>query len=277
MRCTKFAALAFCALSIFLSCVTTGPDGKKSFVLMSDAEEVAIGKDVDADIRAMNKVYPDTAWARYINEVGQRVVKVCDRQNIEYHFNVIESDQINAFATPGGYVYFYTGILRMMESESEMAAVMAHEVSHVVARHSAKHLQAALGASIIASIALGRHSEELIGQITGIIIGLSLTGYGRSHELEADQFGLVYMTRAGYNPGGARSMFAKLAELSGGKGGVFEKLTSSHPDTQERIAKIDAQIAAMPRTVDGLPDHKKRYEVLRKRLPPPAPADSTKK
>jgi predicted Zn-dependent protease len=259
------------ATALTATCVTTGPGGKQSLILISDAQEVEIGQQVDAEVRSTEKLLPDSAWQRYLAEVGQRIVKVCDRQEIEYHFAVIESDQINAFATPGGYVYFYTGILNMMEDEAELAAVMAHEVSHVVGRHSVKHLQTALGASVLLQIVLGERSEGAWGQVAGIVLGLGLTGYGRGHELEADEYGVHYMKEAGYNPDGARTMFKKLAALSGddGQRSVFESLTSTHPETQERLAKIDAQIAAMPRSVDDLPRHQDRYQSMRKRLPAP--------
>ncbi|MEW5702799.1 MAG: M48 family metallopeptidase [Candidatus Zixiibacteriota bacterium] len=269
-------ALVVAGALLTSSCVTTGPGGEKSFILISDAEEAQIGHDVDSTVRAENTLLPDTAWQNYLTRVGERIVKVCDRPNLEWEFHVIESDQINAFAIPGGHVYFYTGILRMMDDEAELAAVMAHEVSHVVGRHSVKSLQAALGGVLALQIALGDRSEGAAGKLAGMALGIALTGYGRGHELEADRYGVYYMQKAGYNPSGARSMFTKLAELGGGQShGFFEKLASTHPETQERIAKIDAQIAAMPRSVDTLPTYKERYQTLKKRLPPPAP-DSTK-
>lgn len=260
--------VAILALAVGLDCVTTGPGGDKSFIFISDEEEVAIGKEVDADVRSKEKISGDAEWQSYLNEVGQKIVKVSDRQGIEYHFTVIESDQVNAFATPGGYIYFYTGILNLMDNEAEMAAVMAHEVSHVVARHSVQHLQKALGIQLLASVALGEKSAGTLGQITGVLAGLWMNGYGRSYELQADEYGVFYMKEAGYNPGSARTMFQKLATLSGdGQQGWFEKLTSSHPDTKERISKIDAQIAAMPRSVDNLPRNQERYSAMKKRLP----------
>jgi len=262
-------AIVVVGLLALAACVTTGPGGKTSVILISDEEEVAIGKEVDAEVRSKEKIYGDAQWQGYLNEVGQKIVKVSDRQEIEYHFTVIESDQINAFATPGGYVYFYTGILNLMDNEAEMAAVLAHEISHVVARHSVQHLQKALGIQLLASVALGEKSAGTIGQITGVLAGLWLNGYGRAYELEADEYGVFYMKEAGYNPDGARTMFQKLATLSGDSGeqGWFEKLTSSHPDTQERLSKIDAQIAAMPRSVDNLPQNAERYKTMKNRLP----------
>jgi len=283
-RLSQRASRGLCAVTLavwillgtLLSCVTTGPEGKKSFVIVSDELETEIGRDVDSTVRAENKLLPDTAWQNYLTNVGEKIVKVCDRPNLPYEFHVIASDQVNAFAIPGGHVYFYTGILRMMDSEAELAAVMAHEISHVVGRHTAKQLQNAVGAQVVLQFTLGDRSKELVGQLTAAAMGLIFMGYGRSQELEADRFGLYYMEKAGYNPAGARTMFEKLASLSGKrKQGIGANLTSTHPDTQERIAKIDAQIVAMPRSVDDLPTFEDRYLRYKKRLPPPAP-DSTK-
>jgi len=262
-------ALGAALLLVVGACVTTGPGGKSSLVIVSTSEEVGMGKEMDAEIRKTETMLPDTAWNRYLAEVGQRIVNVCDRKDLEYHYAVVESPQINAFAAPGGFVYFYTGILREMDNEAQMAAVMAHELSHVVARHGVKKLQTILGASVILQIALGG-SSDLTQQAVSIVFGLALSGYGRSMELEADRYGVIYMTRAGYNPEGAIEMFQKLADLSNrGQPNVFEKLTSSHPETQERIAKIREQIAALPADAEQLGFYRERYTQMREQLPPP--------
>lgn len=256
---------------LLMGCATTGPGGKKSLILISDAQEVEIGKQVNQQVRAENTLVPDSLWQAYVTEVGEKIVKVCDRPNLDYQFYIIASDQVNAFACPGGFLYFYTGILRMMDNEAELAAVMAHEISHVVGRHSVKTIQAAEGGLQLLDLVLGQKSEGAAGQVSQMVMGLALTGYGRSNELEADKFGVYYMEKAGYNPHGAETMFEKLAKASGGHGnrGFFENLTSSHPDTQERIRKVDDQIAAMPRTVDNLPKFEDRYALMKKRLPAP--------
>jgi predicted Zn-dependent protease len=255
--------------AVIAGCATTGPGGKKSLILISDAQEVQIGQQVDQEVLATSTLLADNLWQSYLTEVGQRIVKVCDRPSLDYQFHVIDSDQINAFAIPGGFVYFYTGILRMMDNEAELVAVMAHEISHVVARHSVKSIQAAEGGMQLLDLILGEKSQGAAGQVAGIAMSLAMTGYGRSNELEADEFGLYYMQKAGYNPRGSRTMFTKLSELSGVSGdrGFFENLLSSHPETQERIRKIDEQIAAMPRSVDDLPLYGDRYQIMKKRLP----------
>lgn len=228
-----------------------------------------MGREMHEQIMKENKPLADTAWQNYLTRVGKAIVGACDRKDLDYQFTVIESPEMNAFATPGGYVYFYTGILQHMENEAELAAVMAHEVSHVVARHGAKKLQTVMGISVVLQIAMG-NSSQLTQQAVGVVLGLAINGYGRSMELEADRFGVAYMTAAGYNPNGAVTMFQKLAEMGGGGSrNAFEKLASTHPETQERIAKIKEHIGTMPGKPGDLPLYGERYMKLRAKLPPP--------
>lgn len=236
------------------------------------AQEVSIGAGMAQEVENTEKILPDSLWQDYLNEVGQRIVRVCDRNDIEYHFRVIESDQINAFAAPGGFIYFYTGLLREMGSEAEMAAVMAHEISHVVARHGVKRLQTALGVALAYELAFGGDGA---GQATeaaiGIGMGLLFSGYSRDAEREADHFGIHYMRKAGYDPNGALGMFEVLASLGGrGEPNVFEQLSSSHPATQERIANARVQIAEMQPLSSNLEQGTVRYQQMLKRLPPKA-------
>ena len=250
---TAFRLKCFaCIFGLFFlvqgGCVTTGPGGKQSLILLPETTEISIGQGMAEELKKSEKRLDDEVWQKYLTEVGSRIVAVCDRQNIEYTFTVIESDQANAFAAPGGFVYFYTGLLREMKSESEMAAVMAHEISHVVARHGAKRLQTAIGASILSELVLGNGSSELINAAVGVGMSFAMAGYSREAEREADTFGIEYMKRAGYNPNGAVSMFETLARLGGSRQGVFENMLSSHPETQERIQNAKNQIAGMSLT-----------------------------
>lgn len=270
MRAAKHISITFAVVALLLlSCATTGPGGKTSLILIPTSQEVAIGAGMAEEIERTEKILEDSLWQSYLSEIGRRIVAVSDRKNIEYHFTVIESDQINAFAAPGGYVYFYTGLLREMDNEAEMAAVMAHEISHVVARHGIKRLQAALGVAAAYQLAFGGESaSQVVDAAVGLGMGLVFSGYSRENEREADNFGIHYMVKAGYDPNGAIGMFEKLAELGGsGSSNVFEKLSASHPETQERISNVKAQIAQMQPLPGGLISGKERYQEMLRRLP----------
>ena len=253
-------------IGLIVGCVTTGPGGKSSFIIIPSSQEAAIGQGMADEIAASEKVLGDVVWQAYVNEVGQKIVAVCDRHDIEYRFTVIESDQINAFAAPGGYVYFYTGLLREMDNEAELAAVMAHEISHVVARHSVKRLQTAMGVSLAYDLATGGESSQAVDLAVGIGMNLLFADFSRDDEREADDFAMTYMVRAGYNPQAMITMFDKLAAM-GGPSNAFEKLISTHPESQERIRNARDGIARRQPLPNTLTLGVERYRRMLTRLP----------
>lgn len=262
-----FFSLILSVTILISGCATTGPGGKQSFIIIPVEQEVSIGAGMAEQVEQTEKILPDQEWQDYLNRVGQKIVSVCDRKDIEYHFKVIESDQINAFAAPGGYVYFYSGLLREMENESEMAAVMAHEISHVVARHSVRNIQAALGVSMAYELVFGDENNQVRDLAIGLGMNLLFAKYSRDYEREADSYGIQYMVKAGYNPQGAVTMFQKLAELGGSGGdGIFEAF-SSHPDSQERITSAKSQISNMQPLASTLISGESKYNQMRSRLP----------
>lgn len=264
----KSLVVSAAAMALLLSCAVTGPGGKRSFIIVPTSQEVAIGAGMAEQLKESETELNDPEWQAYLTEVGQKIVAVCDRRDIEYHFTVIESDQVNAFAAPGGYVYFYTGLLKEMKSESEMSAVMAHEISHVVARHGIKRLQAAMGVGMAAQLILGDQSSQVINASVSIGLSMLFSGYSREAEREADKYGLVYQVRAGYHPEGFLGMFETLARLGGsGSPNVYEKLSRSHPESQERIANAEAQIAQMGTLPANLDRGEARYKRMLARLP----------
>lgn len=281
MKRSKFSSLiglGFTVLTFLtISCATTGPGGQKSLILISTAQEVSIGQEMDRQVRANETVLADSAWQIYISEMGQRLVAVSDRSDLPFHFAVIESDQINAFAAPGGYVYFYTGLLREMDQESELAAVMAHEISHVVGRHGIKRMQSIMGAALVLQLALGGQSQD-VQNLATTALGIAMSGYSRSQENEADQFGATYMTRAGWDPRGMVAMFNILQSLHGQRDlSFFEMLASTHPQTEDRIAAVSQQISAMRPLPASLASDSQRFQDMKKRLPPPNPKDESDK
>lgn len=261
-------ALLITAALLLTACATTGPGGKQSLILIPTSQEVAIGQGMAQEIAATENFLPDVVWQEYLDEIGQKIVSVCDRKDIEYHFAVIDSDDINAFAAPGGYIYFYTGLLSKMENEAELASVLAHEISHVVARHGIKRVQTVMGVAVAYDLVFGGE-EQSQALNTAIAIGLNLAfaSYSRSNEREADEYGMIYMVRAGYDPQGMVTMFEKLAQLGGGGGNIFEQMASSHPETQERIEAAHSRIMLMQEPDTELTLGVDRYQQMLRRLP----------
>lgn len=255
-------------VALLTACVTTGPGGKTSLLLFGSDYEVGLGSSVNQQILEQEKLLDDSLWQGYVSGIGQRIVKVCDRTDIEYHFGVIDSDQVNAFALPGGYIYFYTGLLRIMDSEAQLAAVMAHEISHVVARHGMKRVQKALIAQLGYSVVFGdSESSQVRDAALAISLNLLFSEYSRAAESEADQYGILYMKNAGYNPQGAVEMFTRLAAAGEHDPNMFEKMMSSHPQTQDRINRATAQIQGFGQLPGGLETGASRYSEMLARLP----------
>jgi predicted Zn-dependent protease len=263
-RISRLLPLLF-TISILVNCATTGPGGKTSLIFIGSETEVSIGREMDASIRLENRILDDSLWQKYVNDVGQKIVAVCDRKDIEYHFAVIDSNIVNAFAAPGGYLFFYTGLLKIMENEAEMAAVIAHEVSHVVARHSIKRLQAAMGVALLEQLVLGQ-SADAVKAAVDIGLGLSFASYSRANEIEADNFGVQYMLKAGYNPEASITMFEKLASMSQGEPDFFEKLSMSHPETQERIQRSKDLIQSLRPLPENLILGAEKYRSMKARI-----------
>ena len=230
-------------------------------IVIPTSQEVAIGQAMAQEIAVTEKPLPDSLWQDYLDEVGQRLVAVCDRRDISYRFTVIESDQINAFAAPGGYIYFYTGLLGLMETEAELAAVMAHEV----ARHGIKRLQAAMGVSLAYELAMGNRATETLEAAVSVGMGLLFASYSRGNERQADDYGMTYMVRAGYDPAAMETMFNKLA-ASGHEQNAFERMISSHPETQDRIREARTHLAGLQPLPEGLEQGRERYQRMLARL-----------
>jgi len=250
---------------LILRCATTGPGGKTSVILISTEQEVSIGKQMAEQVDKDFMILGDTVVQNYISRVGNKLAQVSDRKELPYHFKVIESKELNAFALPGGYIYIYTGLLKLMESEAELAGVLGHEVGHIVARHGVIRLQQVIGISILLDIALGK-SSEAVQQGVSVGIGLMLQGFSRENELEADYDAIFYMPRAGYNPKGMVDLLKKLNELDKSGTNVFEKLASGHPPTSQRIQEAQGYIDSLGYSNSNLPLYVEDYTKLKARL-----------
>lgn len=266
MHRSKIIILISLLSTLFLLfCATTGPGGKKSLILISTKQEVSLGKEFAQEIDSTNPISKDEILKSYVNQVGQKIAKISDRPELKYHFSVIDTPIVNAFACPGGFIYIYTGLLNIMDNEAQLAGVLAHEISHIVARHGIKRLQKVLGLQILLSIALGE-SSQLTQNAISAGVAIVLQGYSRENEFEADEFGTYYMTNSGYNPEGMVQLLEKLKKLSKSEPKFFEKLLASHPPTDQRIKKVENQIRAFDPKVENLPFFADNYQKIKSRL-----------
>ncbi len=250
---------------LLVGCATTGPGGKKSVILIGETEERDIGAKMAAQIRAEKRIYSDRTVGDYVNRTGQHIARLSDRPDLPYQFTIIEDKTPNAFAVPGGYIYVHTGLLRILDNQAQLAGVLGHEISHIVARHSVKQLQEGLGLQILSTLVFGGSSQATQAAVN-VGLALVLRGYSRDAEAEADNYGTLYMARAGYNPEGMAQVMDKLANLSASGEGFWENLASDHPPAAKRAAAVRAEIKS--RGLDaGLPMDPEPYRTVKSRIP----------
>jgi len=206
------------------------------------AQEVELGRGITAGILGAAKLSPDANLQRYVNRVGKWVAMHCSRADLPWSFGVIEGDSINAFAMPGGSVLVSQGLIQRLTSESELAAVLAHEISHVVLKHQLSAIQSKELASQRLARTGGGDAFGLKSAVAGMGVdalknGVFLRPLDRSMEYEADRLGVVLAVRAGYDPFGLVAVMQMLAQEKGDGSGA--DIFSTHPAPSDRIAELE--------------------------------------
>jgi predicted Zn-dependent protease len=211
---------------------------------ISEEDELALGREAHGEFeKEFGGRLRDQPVQRYVSAVGMDMVPYAKRPEMDWQFHVLESEQINAFAVPGGYIYITRGLLYSLRNEAQLAGVLGHEVAHVAKRHSAQQIQKAQqaqGVAVAAEIGGQIAGVEGVGNVAGLVANLSLMKYGRDQEHEADMYGLRYMTNVGYDPKGMIQTMKILKEASGGKGPP--EMLSTHPDPGNRVEYLTEEI-----------------------------------
>jgi predicted Zn-dependent protease len=210
--------------------------------------EISTGKQYSMEIEKSSHLVTDPVVVEYINRIGQNLVKNSDAK-VPFTIKVLDTDEINAMALPGGYFYVNSGLILACDSEDELAGVMAHEIAHVAAHHAAREMTK-LNLMQISSIPLmiftqGTWTAYGVYEVAQLSVPLTLLQFSREYETEADYLGIQYMYRAGYDPQGMVTIFEKISALEKHKPGVVSRAFSDHPATPERIAAIEHEIATI--------------------------------
>ncbi len=216
-------------------------DVGKGVNLYSLEKEIALGKQLAQEVEQQAKVVDDPIIAEYVNRVGQNLVRNSDAK-VPFTIKVLDAEEINAFALPGGFFFINSGLILKAETEAEMAGVMAHEIAHVAARHGTR--QASRGTIMnylsLPLIFMGGWTGYAIRQGAGLAIPLGFLTFSRGFEREADMLGLQYLYATGYDPTAFVDFFEKLQTMEKKKPGSLSKVFSTHPMTDDRIK--DAQL-----------------------------------
>jgi len=235
---TRF--LAGLALLALTACSRNPVTGKRELILMSTEQELALGKESHPSIVATMGLYEDKKLQAFLTEKGMAMAKISHRPELPYQFHIVDSPVVNAFAVPGGYVYFTRGILAHFNNEAEFAGVLGHEIGHVTARHSARQQSSQLlttigliGGAVLAPDVVGQNFEAIQQGL-----GLLMLRYSRAHESESDGIGVEYSSKIGYDATKMANFFGTMKRITENSGQVIPEFMSTHPDPGNRNSRV---------------------------------------
>jgi predicted Zn-dependent protease len=237
------------------ACATNPATGKRQINLMSEAQEISAGQEADAQVRMEMGIYNDPRLQEYVSNVGMKLAKLSERPNLPWHYTVVDTPAINAFALPGGYIYITRGILPFLNDEAQLAGVLGHETGHVTARHAAQQYTRAVGGTIgLVALGIFVPATQPLGGIAQQGLGVLFLKYGRGDELQADQLGARYAARGNWDPAGVPEMLqtlGRLDEASGQSKGVPNWL-ETHPEPLTRVKEIQPTVQELSAGRTGL-------------------------
>ena len=243
-----FAALGL-TIGTFVACATNPATGKREFSLMSEEQEIQLGREANAQVRQEMGVYNDAELQRYVSDIGMRLAKASERPNLPWQFTVVDEPAVNAFALPGGFIYVTRGIMAFLHNEEQLAGVLGHEIGHVTARHSAQQYTQATTAGVgLTLLSIFVPEARPFQGAAESALGLLFLKYGRDDELQSDRLGVEYTAKAGWNPAGVAGMLRTLQRLDvaqGSRRGVPNFL-STHPAPADRVEKVMAFVQQSP-------------------------------
>jgi len=234
------ALIAVIAVSLIIQACAVNPvTGKKEIMLVSEAQELAMGQQSDPGIIANFGLYEDERMQSFINEKGKQMGAISHRPDLDYQFRILDSPVINAFAVPGGYVYFTRGIMAHFNNEAEFAGVLGHEIGHITARHSAAQMskQQLYGGLFVAGMIVSEEFRQF-GELGQQALGMLFLKFGRDDESQSDELGVDYSTQIGYDSHEMANFFGVLHRIQRRAGVNIPEFQSTHPDPVNRFNKV---------------------------------------
>src|ERR1043166_9715748 len=236
--------------------------------------EIRMGKSYAMQVESGSKVITDPVIAEYVNRIGDDLVRNSDAQ-VPFTIKVIDSDEVNAFALPGGFFYVNSGLILAADEEAELAGVMAHEIAHVAARHATRQITRGNWANLatlpLIFVPMGAGAYYGLQAATGLLVPATFMKFSRSFEAEADYLGLQYMYKSGYDPQAFISFFEKIQAQEKKKPGSLAKAFASHPQTPDRIENSQKEIATILPSRDQYVVSTSEFDQVKARLAAPSP------
>ncbi len=240
-------------VSFLMGCAKNPVSGMPDFVTITEQQEISMGASYHQKILKESRIMENRELNIYFKNLGEVIASNSHRPELNWQFTLIDSPLFNAFATPGGYVYFYRGILPYFNSEEELVGVLGHEIGHITARHAVRGMSAAQLTNILIGLVASRVPGSQITDNAFNLLNMAInSGYSRKYELEADKLGREYLSKVNYNPNAMKSFLKvmhdrddlekKIAEFEGREPNVgYHGIFSSHPDTEKRIREMDTK------------------------------------
>ena len=233
-------AAYFSIFLLFSTCARNPVTGKRDFMLMSEGQEIAMGKQSDPEIKSFFGIYEDDKLQKFIKEKGKAMAAISHRPDLPYEFKVVDSPVVNAFAVPGGYVYFTRGIMAHFNNEAEFAGVLGHEIGHITARHSAKQYSKAMLAQVglVAGMVISPEFRQF-ADLANTGVSLLFLKFGRDAENQSDRLGVEYSTKIGFDAqqmAGFFNTLQRMQQMSSGES--VPTFMSTHPHPQDRFNNV---------------------------------------
>jgi predicted Zn-dependent protease len=252
------------------------PVAGAQFFGLTQRQEIELGREAAAQIERQMPILHDATIEAYIDQLGQSLVEYSGRGNIEYRFKIVNTEDINAFALPGGFIYVHRGLIEAADNESELAGVLAHEISHVVERHSSDQIKRAqitgLGLSVLDVLVGGKGAKGDIANMAGQMVATgTFMKYSRDAEREADRVGAENLYDAGYDPKGMITFFEKLEALRESKPNAIENFFASHPSPDERVDNVSELVASFPPDENLIEDSQEFHDIQVRLMKKPVP------
>lgn len=235
---------------------------KAAIRTISPEEEIAIGREVAANVIAQFGLLTDESLTEYVNLVGLTVAQFAPSQHVSYRFAILDSPIVNAFAAPGGYIFVSKGLLSLLSDEAQLAGVLAHEIVHVAKRHVIKEIQKSkvVQAVIPSYVKASARQAEWMNQVTDLAVATVWKGLSREDELESDRLGLEICRKAGYDAQAFSEVLEILRSSAQNKSGAknFSFLLSTHPRPEERISAVSEKLKTLPSGGERVPERFKK-------------------